>query len=80
MFYSGHGQIGMMQFSENEMYFYSNLINDFVTSINTHTKALYKEKDFSKNTFYDDKYKKTRKGLGWFVNIFVDCCYSGSAI
>ena len=50
-YYSGHGQVGMIQLSQHEQYFYSNMIEHIVTAINKHTIALYKQKNFSQNTF-----------------------------
>ena len=53
------------------------MIEDITAAIDKHTIALYKQKDFSQNTF---KYGGTNKGLGWLFKMFVDACHSGSAL
>ena len=50
------------------------MIEHIVAAINKHTITLYKQKDFSQNTH------SYGKGLGWFFNMFVDACHSGSAL
>ena len=54
------------------------MIEHIVTAINKHTIALYKQKNFSQNTFKIGR--RGEKGLGWNFNMFVDACHSGSAL
>lgn len=69
--------------AQREFYSYDRLIDDFVTKINSHTIALYSEKDFSEGRCHwnkDTGQVVGAEGLGWSVNIFLDCCHSGSAL
>jgi hypothetical protein len=47
LFYTGHGQYGMIQLAKSELYSYRTLINDIVTGINKHTITLYKKNDLT---------------------------------
>lgn len=78
-FYSGHGQPGYIQLSKNEYYSYQNLINDIVSGIDKHTGTLYKEKDLSGNSFKHQGVTM-QGGIGYFINLYLDACHSGSAL
>lgn len=51
-YYSGHGLPGALAFSKNERMFYENLIDAFVSNIENHTVALFKDNaDLNNHTF-----------------------------
>lgn len=77
-YYSGHGHVGYMFFSRNEPLFYDNFIDHIATKVDKHVETLYLEGLEPKQ--FKDRSNQKRTGVGYFFNIYVDACHSGSAL
>lgn len=54
-------------------------------TIDKHTISLFKECDLSEHAFKFEDYiheddNRDQKGLGWYVNVYLDACHSGSIL